>query len=73
MKPTMPPRSTSAARTRPISMSYLRAFDAVARNLNFRIAAEDLALTQSAVSAHPSCFWWSWALQSKWHQQQCLL
>ena len=50
MKPTMPPRSTSAARTRPISMSYLRAFDAVARHLNFRIAAKDLALTQSAVS-----------------------
>ena len=50
MKPTMPPRSTPAARTRPISMSYLRAFDAVARHLNFRIAAEDLALTQSAVS-----------------------
>jgi len=47
---TMPPRSTPAARTRPISMSYLRAFDAVARHLNFRIAAEDLALTQSAVS-----------------------
>ena len=46
----MPPRSTPAARTRPISMSYLRAFDAVARHLNFRIAAEDLALTQSAVS-----------------------
>ncbi len=47
---TMPLRSTPAARTRPISMSYLRAFDAVARHLNFRIAAEDLALTQSAVS-----------------------
>jgi DNA-binding transcriptional LysR family regulator len=31
-------------------MSYLRAFDAVARHLNFRIAAEELALTQSAVS-----------------------
>ena len=46
----MPARSTPAARTRPISMSYLRAFDAVARHLNFRVAAEDLALTQSAVS-----------------------
>lgn len=44
----MPPAPT--ARTRPISMNYLRAFDAVARHLNFRIAAEELALTQSAVS-----------------------
>lgn len=39
-----------ALRTRPMSLQYLRAFDAVARHLNFRIAAEDLALTQSAVS-----------------------
>nr|WP_233252081.1 LysR substrate-binding domain-containing protein [Limnohabitans sp. 2KL-17] len=31
-------------------MSYLRAFEAVARHLNFRVAAEELALTQSAVS-----------------------
>ncbi len=31
-------------------MSYLRAFDAVARHLNFRVAAEEMALTQSAVS-----------------------
>lgn len=46
----MPPASTPAARTRPISMNALRAFDAVARHLNFRVAAEELALTQSAVS-----------------------
>lgn len=31
-------------------MSYLRAFDAVARHLNFRVAAAEMALTQSAVS-----------------------
>lgn len=37
-------------RTRPLSAGHLRAFEAVARNLNFRAAAEDLALTQSAVS-----------------------
>ncbi|PUE61746.1 LysR family transcriptional regulator [Limnohabitans sp. 2KL-17] len=42
--------SVTAARTRSISMSYLRAFEAVARHLNFRVAAEELALTQSAVS-----------------------
>ena len=47
---TMSPHSAPAARTRPISMSYLRAFDAVARHLNFRVAAEEMALTQSAVS-----------------------
>ena len=40
----------SALRTRPISMNALRAFDAVARHLNFRLAAQELALTQSAVS-----------------------
>ena len=37
-------------RTRPIGMGHLRAFDAVARHLNFRAAAEELSLTQSAVS-----------------------
>lgn len=37
-------------RTRPISAGHLRAFEAVARQLNFRAAAEELALTQSAVS-----------------------
>jgi DNA-binding transcriptional LysR family regulator len=52
---TMPPASSptfaaGTVRTRPVSMSYLRAFDAVARHLNFRVAAEEMALTQSAVS-----------------------
>lgn len=37
-------------RTRPISVGHLRAFDAVARHLNFRAAAEELSVTQSAVS-----------------------
>lgn len=40
----------SHPRTRPIGMGHLRAFDAVARHLNFRAAAEELSLTQSAVS-----------------------
>lgn len=48
--PARPPASAPAARTRPISMSYLRAFDAVARHLNFRMAAEEMSLTQSAIS-----------------------
>jgi LysR family transcriptional regulator, glycine cleavage system transcriptional activator len=42
--------TTSHPRTRPISAGHLRAFDAVARHLNFRAAAEELSLTQSAVS-----------------------
>lgn len=37
-------------RTRPIAVGHLRAFEAVARHLNFRAASEELALTQSAVS-----------------------
>ena len=37
-------------RSRPLSAGHLRAFEAVARHLNFRLAADDLALTQSAVS-----------------------
>ena len=45
MTPTARP-----ARQRPVSAGYLRAFVAVARHLNFRAAAEELALTQSAVS-----------------------
>ena len=40
----------SHPRTRPIAVGHLRAFDAVARHLNFRAAAEELSLTQSAVS-----------------------
>ncbi|WP_231940704.1 LysR substrate-binding domain-containing protein [Acidovorax sp. RAC01] len=37
-------------RSRPVGAGHWRAFLAVARHLNFRAAAEDLALTQSAVS-----------------------
>jgi LysR family transcriptional regulator, glycine cleavage system transcriptional activator len=37
-------------RSRPVGAGHLRAFEAVAKHLNFRLAAEDLALTQSAVS-----------------------
>ncbi len=37
-------------RTRPIGVGHLRAFLAVARHLNFRAAADDMALTQSAIS-----------------------
>lgn len=42
--------SQKQQRTRPISVGQLRAFEAVARHLNFRAASEQLALTQSAVS-----------------------
>jgi DNA-binding transcriptional LysR family regulator len=42
--------SPKPLRTRPISAGHLRAFEAVARHLNFRAAADELALTQSAVS-----------------------
>lgn len=42
--------SQTHLRTRPIAAGHLRAFDAVARHLNFRAAAEEMALTQSAVS-----------------------
>jgi len=37
-------------RSRPVNAGHLRAFEAVARHLNFRAAADELALTQSAVS-----------------------
>ena len=37
-------------RTRPIAVGQLRAFEAVARHLNFRAASEELSLSQSAVS-----------------------
>ncbi|MDB5743396.1 MAG: transcriptional regulator, LysR family [Polaromonas sp.] len=37
-------------RSRPIGAGQLRAFEAVARHLNFRAAADELSLTQSAVS-----------------------
>jgi LysR family glycine cleavage system transcriptional activator len=42
--------SENHLRTRPISAGHLRAFEAVARQLNFRAASEELSLTQSAVS-----------------------
>ncbi|MEY4911657.1 MAG: hypothetical protein RL761_1320, partial [Pseudomonadota bacterium] len=50
--PTSAPPSAPKAklRTRAISVGHLRAFEAVARHLNFRIASEELALTQSAIS-----------------------
>ena len=40
----------TSLRTRSIGVGHLRPFLAVARHLNFRAAAEELALTQSAVS-----------------------
>ncbi len=40
----------NAPRHRPLSVGPLRAFEAVARRLNFRAAAEELHLTQPAVS-----------------------
>jgi LysR family transcriptional regulator, glycine cleavage system transcriptional activator len=40
----------ASARSRPVAMNNLRAFEVVARHLNFRSAAEELALTQPAVS-----------------------
>jgi DNA-binding transcriptional LysR family regulator len=33
-------------------MGHLRAFEAVARHLNFRLAADQLSLTTSAISRH---------------------
>ena len=42
--------SENHLRSRPISVGQLRAFEAVARQLNFRAASEELSLTQSAVS-----------------------
>ena len=47
---TTPPSSEARMRSRPIGVGHLRALEAVARNLNFRAAAEELSLTQSAVS-----------------------
>ena len=41
---------TPLHRTRPLSVGTLRTFEAVARLLNFRAAADELALPQSAVS-----------------------
>ena len=42
--------SQTHLRSRPIAAGHLRAFEAVARHLNFRAASEEMALTQSAVS-----------------------
>ena len=42
--------SQTHLRSRPIAVGQLRAFEAVARHLNFRAASEEMALTQSAVS-----------------------
>ena len=42
--------SPTVLRTRPVATGHWRAFLAVARHLNFRAAADELALTQSAVS-----------------------
>ena len=47
--------SQTHLRSRPIAAGHLRAFEAVARHLNFRAAAEEMALTQSAVSQHVRC------------------
>jgi LysR family transcriptional regulator, glycine cleavage system transcriptional activator len=44
------PASDSHLRSRPIGAGHLRAMEAVARHLNFRAAADELSLTQSAVS-----------------------
>jgi len=43
-------QSVQPVRQRPLSIGPLRAFEAVARLLSFRAAAEELSLTQSAVS-----------------------
>lgn len=49
--PTIPAKPTEVRlRTRPIAVGNLRALEAVARHLNFRAAAEEMSLTQSAVS-----------------------
>ena len=50
--PTLPATAPPLVhlRTRPVSVGNWRAFLAVARHLNFRAAAEELSLTQSAVS-----------------------
>jgi LysR family glycine cleavage system transcriptional activator len=48
--PNSAPSAHAPIRSRPIAVGHLRAFVAVARHLNFRAAAHDLSLTQSAVS-----------------------
>ncbi len=48
--PSVPAPPITHLRTRPVAVGHWRTFLAVARHLNFRAAAEELALTQSAVS-----------------------
>ncbi len=43
-------RPSRARPRRPVQLAALRAFDAAARRLSFTLAAEELALTQSAIS-----------------------
>ena len=50
IKPHAMQHSQTHLRTRPIAAGHLRAFEAVARHLNFRAASEEMSLTQSAVS-----------------------
>ncbi|MFZ2649318.1 MAG: LysR substrate-binding domain-containing protein [Burkholderiaceae bacterium] len=45
-----PKRAPRARRHRPIQLGALRGFDAAARQLSFTLAADELALTQSAIS-----------------------
>ena len=50
------PSARPLLRTRPLSVGLLRAFEAVARHRNYRLAAGELALTQSAVSRQIQSF-----------------
>lgn len=50
------PSARPLLRTRPLSVGLLRAFEAVARHRNYRLAAGELALTQSAVSRQIQTF-----------------
>ncbi|MCW5632213.1 MAG: LysR family transcriptional regulator [Rubrivivax sp.] len=49
-RPKVPRETSRAVPQRPLGLGALRAFAAVARHLNFRAAAEELHLTQPAVS-----------------------
>jgi len=51
----MPP-ARPLLRTRPLSVGHLRTFETVARHRNYRLAADELALTQSAVSRQIQSF-----------------